>query len=133
MPFLVALRRRILAGALASAVLAHVPLPALAGAADIVRVEVRAASGGRFDFDVTVRSEDRGWQHYADRFEVLAPDGRVLGVRELLHPHDDEQPFTRELYGVAVPAGLAEVLVRARHKPLGYDGAVMRVRLPPRR
>jgi hypothetical protein len=28
---------------------------------------------------------------------VLAPDGTVLGRRELLQPHETEQPFTREL------------------------------------
>ena len=61
---------------------------------------------------------------------ALAPDGTLLGQRILLHPHVDEQPFTRDLYGVAVPEGVAEVTVRARHKPKGYDGAVMTVPLP---
>jgi len=49
----------------------------------------------------------------------------------LLHPHETEQPFTRDLYGVRVPAGVTEVTVRARHKPKRYDGATMRVKLPP--
>lgn len=104
--------------------------PAFAGEADVIDVKVRSAGSGTYDFDVTIRSNDTGWEHYADAFEVLAPDGTMLGQRILLHPHVDEQPFTRDLYGVAVPEGIAEVTVRARHKPKGYDGAVMTVPLP---
>ena len=62
-----------------------------------------------------------------------APDGKVLGRRILLHPHKTEQPFTRDLYGVRIPADIAEVVVRARHKPKGYDGNSIRVRLPDAR
>lgn len=105
---------------------------AAAGEADVVEVKVRASSPGVYDSDITVRSVDKGWNHYADAFEVLSPDGKVLGQRILLRPHETEQPFTRDLYGVRVPAGIAEVVVRARHKPKGYDGRAMRVRLPGR-
>ncbi|WP_119299497.1 hypothetical protein [Dongia deserti] len=113
--------------ALMAAVLAG---PACAGEANIVDVKVRSAGGGIYDFDVTIRSNDTGWDHYADAFEVLGPDGTVLGQRVLLHPHVEEQPFTRDLYGVEIPPGIDEVTVRARHKPKGYDGAVMTVPLP---
>jgi len=105
---------------------------ASAGEADVVDVKARRSAPGVYDFDVTVRSVDKGWEYYADAFEVLAPDGKVLGQRVLLHPHETEQPFTRDLYGVRVPAGVAEVTVRARHKPRGYDGRSMKVRLPDR-
>ncbi len=103
---------------------------ALAGEADVVEVKVRRSAPGVYDFDVTVKSVDRGWDYYADAFEVLAPDGRLLGRRELLHPHKTEQPFTRELYGVKIPAGIETVTVRARHKPKGYDGRTRTVKLP---
>jgi hypothetical protein len=103
---------------------------ALAGEADVVDVKVRRNSAGTYDFDVTVKSVDRGWDHYADAFEVLGPDGTVLGRRILYHPHETEQPFTRDLYGVTIPAGVTQVTVRARHKPRGYDGATLRVTLP---
>jgi hypothetical protein len=102
---------------------------ALAGEADVVDVKVRAAAPRVCDFDVTVRSVDKGWNYYADAFEVLAPDGRVLGRRELLHPHESEQPFTRDLHGVRIPPGIEEVIVRARHKPTGYGGVAKKVRL----
>ena len=104
--------------------------PAYAGEADVVDVKVRRNSSGTYDFDVTVKSVDKGWNHYADAFEVLAPDGALLGRRVLLHPHETEQPFTRELYGVTIPVGVTQVTVRARHKPKGYDGKVQRVALP---
>ena len=103
---------------------------AFAGEADVVDVKVRRNSSGTYDFDVTVKSVDKGWNHYADAFEVLGPDGTLLGRRVLLHPHETEQPFTRELYGVTIPAGVTHVTVRARHKPKGYDGKVQRVALP---
>lgn len=85
---------------------------------------------GVYDFDVTVKSVDKGWVYYADAFEVLAPDGTLLGRRELLHPHETEQPFTRELHGVRIPTGIGEVTVRARHKPKGYHGITKKVKLP---
>jgi hypothetical protein len=103
---------------------------AIAGEADVVDVKVRRSSAGTYDFDVTVKSVDKGWEHYADAFEVLAPDGTVLGRRILVHPHETEQPFTRDLHGVKIPAGITHVTVRARHKPKGYDGKVQRVALP---
>lgn len=106
------------------------PAPASAGEADVVGVGVRAEAPGLWRFDVTVRHDDTGWDHYADKWDVLAPDGSVLGTRILLHPHETEQPFTRSLTGVAVPDGFDEVTVRASDKVHGYGGREMTVRLP---
>lgn len=103
---------------------------ALAGEADVIDVKVRRSAPRIYDFDVTVKSADKGWEYYADAFEVIAPDGNLLGRRVLLHPHETEQPFTRELYGVRIPAGIERVTVRARHKPKGYDGRALSVTLP---
>jgi len=102
----------------------------VAGEADVIDVKVRRCAPDVYDFDVTVRSVDKRSDYYADAFEVLSPEGKLLGRRVLLHPHESEQPFTRDLYGVRIPASVTEVLVRARHKPRGYDGATMRVKLP---
>jgi len=102
----------------------------IAGEADVIDVKVRRTAPGVYNFDVTVKSNDTGWSHYADAFEVLGPDGKLLGQRILFHPHETEQPFTRDLYGVKIPAGVAEVTVRARHKPKGYDGLTRKVVLP---
>ncbi len=102
---------------------------AQAGEADVVGVRATLEAGGTWRFDVTVRHADEGWDHYADRWEVLAPDGTVLGTRTLLHPHETEQPFTRSLSGVAVPEGIEEVEIRAGDSVHDFGGATMRVRL----
>ncbi len=102
---------------------------ALAGEADVLGVKVRPSADGAYRFSVTVRHDDEGWEHYADRWEVLAPDGTVLGTRVLLHPHVGEQPFTRSLAGVAVPAGVSRVVVRAHDSVHGLDGAEVTVEL----
>lgn len=74
---------------------------------------VRGADGA-WRFDVTLSHADTGWDDYADGWRVETPDGSVLGTRALLHPHVQEQPFTRSLSGVAVPDETTEVLIRAR-------------------
>ena len=125
------MRRRAIGGIMAAAALAGSPLAAaVAGEADVVGVEVSRSADGTYRFDVTVRHADESWEHYADRWEVVAPDRTVLGTRILLHPHVDEQPFTRSLDGVAVPEGVAEVTVRARDSVHGDGGEVMTVAVP---
>lgn len=104
--------------------------PATAGEADVVEVEATPTGARVYRFDVTVRHADEGWDHYADRWEVLAPDGSVLATRVLLHPHVDEQPFTRSLGGVEVPAGIGQVTVRAHDKVHGLGGREVLVDLP---
>jgi hypothetical protein len=89
--------------------------PALAGEADVVDVKVRAAAPRVCDFDVTVRSVDKGWNYYADAFEVLAPDGRLLGRRELLHPHETEQPLPAICTACAFQRGVLRQGAHERH------------------
>jgi len=102
----------------------------MAGEADVVGVVATKSGPGVFRFDVTVRHDDAGWDHYADQWEVVAPDGTVLGQRVLLHPHVEEQPFTRSLTGVAVPEGVDRVTVRARDSQHGWGGREQDVPLP---
>jgi hypothetical protein len=79
---------------------------ASAGEADVEAVKATRAADGTWRFDVTVRHADTGWDHYANRWDVVAPDGTILGTRTLLHPHENEQPFTRSLSGVSIPEGV---------------------------
>jgi hypothetical protein len=104
---------------------------AAAGEADVIAAKVRRAGPGTYDFDVTVRSVDRGTAHWADAIEVLTRDGKLLGRRELVHSHEDEQPFTRDVYGVRIPSGVESVVIRAHHRAKGYDGETLTLRLPP--
>jgi enamine deaminase RidA (YjgF/YER057c/UK114 family) len=98
------------------------------GCAHVVDVVV-TADDGTHTFDVTVESADTGWEKYADAWEVRAPTGEVLGVRELAHPHVDEQPFTRSLSGVVLPDGVGEVTVAARDSLAGFCGETVTVTL----
>jgi hypothetical protein len=105
--------------------------PAGAGEADVLKVDARKDGGGAYSFDVTVKHADTGWKHYANKWEVLTPDGKtVLGTRTLFHPHEEEQPFTRSLSGVRVPAGIDAVLVRGHDSVHGIGGKTLRVTLP---
>ena len=119
------MRRLILAVLLLSA-----PITAAAGEAGVLDVAVTPQGDGTWRFDVTVRHADTGWDHYADAWDVVAPDGTVLGTRTLLHPHVDEQPFTRSLTGVHIPDGIAEVTVRARDSVHGYGAKELTIPLP---
>ncbi len=102
--------------------LALVSQGARAGEADVVDVEVEQTATGVYAFRVTLRHGDEGWEHYADRWDVVAPDGTVLASRILAHPHVNEQPFTRSLSGVAIDAGITEVLIRGHDSVHGEGG-----------
>ncbi len=125
------MRKNLAVAALLSG-LAAVPMaaPTRAGEADVVRAEARAEGGGAWRFRVTVAHGDTGWDHYADKWDVVAPDGTVLGTRVLLHPHETEQPFIRSLGGVEIPEGVSEVTLRAHDRVHGYGGKEVTVKLP---
>ena len=105
-------------------------IPLSAGEADVVKVNVVMAGERTYRFDVTLRHDDTGWDHYADKWEVVLLDGAVLGTRKLLHPHVNEQPFTRSLSGVRIPNSIQQVLVRAHDSVHAYGGQVLIVDLP---
>ena len=104
--------------------------PAGAGEVDVVNVVVRQSTAGVYRFDVTLRHADEGWDHYADGWEIRDGDGAVLATRVLVHPHVDEQPFTRGLGGVRLPEALAAVTVAGHDSVHGYGGKEMTVDLP---
>ena len=106
------------------------PSVLLAGKADIVDVEIQNSGNGLYRFDVTVAHQDEGWKHYANKWDVVAPDGTILGTRTLLHPHVEEQPFTRSLSGVAIAGTITEVTIRAHDSVHGYGGVTVTKELP---
>ena len=64
--------------------------------AQIEYIAAAETSENVWRFEVTVRHNDEGWEHYADAWQVIDPgSGTILGERILVHPHDTEQPFTR--------------------------------------
>lgn len=105
-------------------------LPAVAGDVDVVNVQIHKSGNRHYDFDVTLKHNDTGWDHYADKWDIVGPDGKVIATRVLFHPHEDEQPFTRSLENVAIPAGITEVTIRGAAKPHGYGGKTQKVKIP---
>ena len=98
--------------------------------AQVRNVVMEERSDGRWRFSVTVRHADSGWDHYADLWQVVADEsGEVLGERPLAHPHTNEQPFTRSLSGVEIPASVEAVRVRAKCTQHGYEGRQVRIPL----
>ena len=94
----------------------------IAGQANEVRiVDARVQCSATCTFTVTLEHADEGWEHYANLWEVVSMDDQLLVARVLHHPHENEQPFTRSLSGVSIPAGTRQVRIRARDSVHGYS------------
>ena len=61
-----------------------------------------------------------GWEHYADNWQVLDSDEKILGDRILYHPHVNEQPFTRSLGNIDIPINTKIVYISAHDKAHGW-------------
>ncbi len=97
--------------------------------ADVLHVRAEEMDDATWTFEVTVEHPDTGWEDYADGWDVVTPGGEVLKpnpddafTRVLLHPHENEQPFTRSQRGIAIPEGVTEVRVRAHDLVDGFGG-----------
>ncbi len=98
---------------------------------DVIAATATPSGEGTWLFSATVSSPYDSPGRYADAWRVLAPDGTELGIRELAHDHASEQPFTRTLSGVVVPAGADVVTVEGRDQVNGWGGATVEVELQP--
>ncbi len=101
-----------------------------AAANEVRIVDVRVECATSCTFAVTLEHADEGWNHYADQWDVLTPDGKLLKSRVLHHPHENEQPFTRSLSGVMIPPAEKQVKIRARDSVHGYSKQEFIVDLP---
>lgn len=110
--------------------LTFAPAISSADSPDILDVTV-TKTGMMWRMDVTMEHPDTGWDHFADAWEVLDTNGNRLGYRELMHPHVEEQPFTRSLSSLTFPDGTREVFVRTRCSKKGWSDARVRVELTP--
>jgi hypothetical protein len=98
---------------------------------DVLEAELEP-SGDGWRLSATISSPYDSPERYADAFRVLTPAGEQLGVRELLHDHAGEQPFTRSLEGLEIPDDVAEVIVEGRDQRHGWGGRTVRVPVPGR-
>ena len=96
---------------------------------DVIRANASRADDDTWAFAVTLSSPYDSPERYADAWRVLSPDGTELGVRILAHDHGSEQPFTRSLTGIEVPAGVTVVTIEGRDQVSGWGGATIEVEL----
>ncbi len=87
--------------------------------------------GSFWSINVTIEHADTGWDHFADGWEVLDADGNVLGYRKLLHPHVEEQPFTRSISNLILPDGTREIFIRTHCSVDGWTGTPVSFELSP--
>ena len=123
--------RRIVAGIWISTLLIIISFStqSSAGGADVIDASAMRESNGRYTVSATILHKDEGWKHYVNRFEVLTPDGKLIGARYLGHPHVNEQPFTRSATSVNVPEGINEIRIRAHDNVHGFSGKEFTLKL----
>jgi len=99
------------------------------GNADVTFVRAIETGKGVWTFHVTVAHPDTGWKDYANGWDVVLPDETVVKAsardkftRELFHPHEYEQPFTRSQSGLKLPTTVKTVRVRAHDIVDGFGG-----------
>jgi len=90
--------------------------------AQVQFVRATQDSDGLWTFNTTVRHNDEGWDHYANAWQVVDLDGNLLAERILTHPHDNEQPFTRNQSNINIPPDTIQVIVRAKCNGHGFGG-----------
>ncbi len=89
--------------------------------ADVLSVAVSGSEGG-YTFKVRIKSPDKGCDQYADWWEVIDSQGKLLYRRILQHSHVREQPFERPGGPIRISAR-REIYIRAHMNNAGYGGA----------
>jgi hypothetical protein len=107
-----------------------IPLTIYAGQVQVISAEADKISPETYRIRVTLLHDDSGWDHFADKWEIIGPSGVVLGTRTLLHPHVDEQPFTRDLSGVKIPKNIKKITIRGHDSVHGYGKKTVSIDLP---
>ena len=113
----------------ATSILLIASLTAQANEVEIVDVKAHQSSDKTWTFAVTLKHGDTGWDHYANEWQVLAADNKILATRTLYHPHVNEQPFTRNTSSVKIPASMETVRVIAKDTMHGLAKTAMQVNL----
>lgn len=80
----------------------------------VVKADASLKSNQLFDIAVTIRHSDTGWEHYASEWVVEDGEGKEIAKRTLYHPHVNEQPFTRSIRDVLIPADANKITIKAK-------------------
>tara|TARA_R110002126_G_scaffold47096_29_gene132062 strand:+ start:213 stop:623 length:411 start_codon:yes stop_codon:yes gene_type:complete len=110
-----------------------VGISALEAAADkpqVIKARIIRLHKTSYEIQVLVQHDDTSWDHYADRWEVIGPGGKILGTRVLYHPHIGESQFLRNLRGVTIPDGVTHIIIRAHDKVHGNSRERL-IEMPP--
>lgn len=99
------------------------------GEADVLEVKIERVEDGYLNVSATVQHDDEGWEHYADRWEMLDMNGTLLDTRVLRHPHS-KIPFTRSILRARIPDNTEKIQVRAHDNIHGYGGKVIETAVP---
>jgi hypothetical protein len=97
-----------------------------ANPADVIDVKATQSKDKSWRFDVTIKHDDKGWDHYVNQWIVVAPDNKILATRTLYHPHIHEQPFTRNIQGVSIPKTVTKVRIIARDSVHQRTGKIIK-------
>ena len=101
----------------------------LGGEANVLEVTFEKRKDGSLDVHATVQHDDEGWEHYADRWEILDMEGTLLDTRVLMHPHSHE-PFTRSISRAKIPSQIKKIRLRAHDSVHGYGEKEVVVEIP---
>jgi len=96
---------------------------------EIVDVKAHQKNDKTWTFAVTLKHDDKGWDHYANEWQIIGKDNKIFGTRTLYHPHVKEQPFTRNLSGVKIPTDIKMVRVIAKDTVHGLSHKAVEVNL----
>ncbi len=104
--------------------------PLHAGMTEVIAVDAQKSKNEQYNFAVTLRHTDTGWEHFANKWDVIGADGVVYGTRILHHPHVEEQPFTRSLTGVSIPKDVKVIFIHSYDTIHGRSDQEYKVELP---
>jgi len=102
---------------------------AYANDVQILTAEFQKSGAQVWSVNITLKHSDTGWKHYADNWRIVDKKGNILGDRVLMHPHVNEQPFTRGLGNVTIPESVKTVYVEAHDKVHGWTAKKLQIDL----
>jgi len=121
--------KKLIVAILAALVVSMPSFMVYADSVQILDVKAHQQNDKSWTFAVTLKHKDTGWDHYANEWQVISPDNKILATRTLYHPHVDEQPFTRNTSGVKIPKGIDTVRIIAKDTVHGLSKTAMDVNL----